>query len=509
MTVSLAPLILGQVVNFAFTLCLYMFECSVALVLVLSGSASVLLYAKYLMSWFRSGESLVSPGFIYLLSSLFRIGVGIIYAGMALPIAKSTPERASIFSIGAELPLDYMVEGLLILLIGEIGFAIGLSILKHARPSVPMPCDVYRLWKVGLVGVIASLTLFMLARSGVHIGALGRLGPLVLDYAAPAGIFMMLQAGTIISRGKWTHPIVLIPLGLLVGLAAVSMTSYMKKSVVVAILPLILFLLCNPRLIMPRSKAVKFVSFPYIACGTLAVALFVSFISVYAELRRPDFYEGAAGDVTLRREKPPVLPYIRDALLASIPGTEEFSKSHRFPDKGIWYFWRRVSHADEAGWSYKRVASNGWRGDDILHDFLITITPRIFWPNKPQIYWGRELAVVVGAATVAEQATTSFGLPMAAAYYWIGGWGYVLVGMTFSGLMLTFTWRLFGPHFGRDLPATTIGMAVIVISLSWFEGEFFGGMEHFIYFLLIYPLVRMTAPLMLSTVRPQFTAAQR
>jgi len=508
MDIDLRPLIVGQSLNLMFVLgATGLLDLSAASTLFLSGLASSLLYARSLMKWIRAGVSLVSPVLIYIVSSAFRLGLGIAYAGLALPIVISHPEYEYIFSLGRAVPINHMGEGLAILLLGEIGILAGFLLLQSKQVAVQQVVqtgrDAGRLWLVGLAGFVASMTLIVLARAAVPIGALGRFGPLIMDFAAPAGIFLMLQGGMTIGKKRWLHYSNLIPLGLLIVLVAISLSSYMKKSVLLALLPLILFALQNSDRFGVRKK-IKRLSKVHILAFSVACASFLLFISAYAELRRPDFWVGEGSIAKVRSERPPVLPYLGPALLAVIPGTDEFSKAHRFPDRGGWYFLRRISHADEASWAFTHVDRFGWRKGDLLGDFLATITPRIFWPDKRQIYWGRELAVLVGAARSAEVARTSFGLPMAGAYYWIGGWGAVFGGMLLSGVVLSFTWRLYAPYFGRDLFATIVGMSLIVLALSWFEGEFFGGMEHFVYFIVVYPLVRLTGPWTVPVRRLRF-----
>lgn len=493
---TLAPLIAGQGLHFLVVLAFYALDVPTTMVLVLSGAATTLLYGRYLTRWLKRGVQLVSPVTIYVASGLLRMGPAIVYMGFALPLIRDDRRYLPIVAIGTEFPIHHMTEGLLILLLGEVGILTGLHMSQRQRPGTALNRSASARWRVGLFGFCISIALMALARMGAPIAVLGRFGPLILDFAAPAGIFLMLNAGISLSRGRWLHHAMLVPLGLLAILAAVSMSSYMKKSVVVALLPLMLFALYNPRAIVGSISAKEVFGLKHILLGSLTLAFFISFIFAYAELRRPDFYQGTTGNVTLKAERPPVLPYMEGAILGSIPGTDEFAKTHDFPDKGIWYFMRRISHPDEAGWAYERVQWHGWRHGNVLYDFMTTITPRIFWPSKPEIYWGRELAVLVGAAPTAEEATTSFGLPMAGAYYWIGGWGFVLGGMLVSGFMLGLTWRLFAPHFGQNLLATIVGMALMVMALSWLEGEFFGAMEHFVYFLILYPIMHLTGPLL-------------
>ena len=176
-----------------------------------------------------------------------------------------------------------------------------------------------------------------------------------------------------------------------------------------------------------------------------------------------------------------VTPFLVEAVGASIPGTEKFYQYNKFPDSGAWHFVKRLTVTNLGAWSFKEVSEYGYWDRNFFEDVASSVIPRILWPEKPNFWPGRIFAAKVGHAYDAESATTATALGMAASYYWWGGLPALIIGMFFSGCILSMVFRLIQPSISNNPVSTIIWLILLNTSLFWFESSFYGGAQMFIY----------------------------
>lgn len=114
------------------------------------------------------------------------------------------------------------------------------------------------------------------------------------------------------------------------------------------------------------------------------------------------------------------------------------------------------------------------------------MTPRIFWPDKPQIWPGRLFAVALGQASSAKMATTSTALTMSGSYYWWGGFVWLCAGMFVSGAGLALVWSYMRTKWEHNPVATLVTFIVLYKSRHWFEGSFYCTLPLYLYILIVF-----------------------
>ena len=134
---------------------------------------------------------------------------------------------------------------------------------------------------------------------------------------------------------------------------------------------------------------------------------------------------------------------------------------------------------------------------------LLSITPRILYPDKLQIVWGREVAVALGQAKSVETARTATGLTMYGFLYWWGGYGNMIIMALLSGAGFAFVYLMF-VHDWRYNPFSALVIMVLSYNgLHWKESDVLGGFPAYLYMLIIFlPLSKIIAQHMRLKCKP-------
>ena len=216
------------------------------------------------------------------------------------------------------------------------------------------------------------------------------------------------------------------------------------------------------------------------------VAYFFLFVvSVYSPPRRVVLSEyGISFDPTVRYDVP-VTPYLTDALLSAVPGTEAFREAHRFPN-GVWNLIGRMSVTPYPAWAYRQVETVGTRGGSFFDELLVTVTPRIFWPEKPLVSFGHDFAVTIGLARSVESATSAVAPSMQGAYYWWGGYLALVLGCALTGAGFAVMWLLFRDQCMLNPASAMAALILCHEGFRWFESALLGGFPMYLYLVIVF-----------------------
>ncbi len=451
--------------------------------LALSGMVSFILYGALIYRMLLTTQWAPSPVILFMVTSLFRLGVAPIYVAAAY--VKGF--MGEMFFITFD-PHDFIGQGYLLLLVGEWLFLAGYFYIEHRlthrttnRIAGGIP-HAGKLLGYGLSLVLLGWTLRLFLAFGVDFKTIGNLFSMFRSYSSAAGLFLILLSLQARSGIKWQKGVALM-IALLVGELVYSLQSYMKSDTIIIIIPLVAYYMSK----INRSTIRRYLGLKHLLPIALIAYFVIMILFPYSQARRPEFWLS-----NTLQEKVEVAPYLDKAVQASIPGTAAFRNSHAFPKMGFWAFFSRNEWITAASWSVSEVATKGdISGKTIFYGF-IAIIPRIVWPGKPMIAQGREFAMTMGQADSFETATTSTGLGLAATFYWNGGILLLVAGMLINGMLLSICWQIFG---SRCLVNPVAMLAVILLwvaSLMHFAASFDGGISFYAYmFIVYYPLTRM------------------
>lgn len=449
--------------------------------LVLSGMATLLLYGSFTYGLILRTEWSISPIMLYMITALFRSGIAPIFIAVAYLKGFSREMFFVYFD-----PQDYIGQGYLLLLTGEWIFLAGYFIIE---PKVRMLSLKYSFnimenpqWnlKTGISFVILGWMLRLFYSFGLDFSSIGRLVSIFHTYSLAAGILFILLSLREQTGLKKQNTIFVITL-LIVAEVTYNLQSYMKQDMIVMILPLFVYYVSqiNISRIRPKISLIRIVQIGFIAYVVIMV------LFPYSQIRRPEFWKGKTFATNVK-----VVPYLNEALSASIPGTAAFKNGHKFPNKGFWTFFTRNEWITPAAWAVRQVQREGNIAGRTVKYGLVAIIPRIFWPEKPLISQGRDFAMVLGQAESFETATTSTGLGLAATFYWNGGMLLLVLGMFINGMLLCKTWQIFQSHIFTNPIAMIVYMMLLLESLRQFAGAFDGCISYYAYiFIVLYPLM--------------------
>ena len=254
--------------------------------------------------------------------------------------------------------------------------------------------------------------------------------------------------------------------------------SYMKSDLLVAVLPIVLIGFDRAHASPSRASLMSRFA-PPVAAGVLIVYFFLFVVSTYSPTRRRDFREGTDPYSV------PVTPYLTEALLAGIPGTADFRDAHRFPN-GVWGLIGRMSMTPYPAWAYRQVESAGFRGLGFFEELLTNVTPRVLWPDKPVVSPGRDFSVTIGVAANFDSARSATALTMQGAYYWRGGYVWLVLGCALSGAAFAVSWLLFRNQNILNPASTVVVIMLCHEGFRWFESAFVGGFPMYIYLLVVF-----------------------
>ena len=451
--------------------------------LAASAAACGVLYTGFLVVEYRGNGFRITPILFYLTAGVFRLGVGTMFV-----VSAATAGEWYVLQVGAYDVSEMLAHGHWLALLGDWCFIAGYAAVASLRghddqAPVRVSPEVWRrAWRAGL-GAAAAAFLLRVGERYVSFGGLDSLLGYIQTYGVAAGAYVMLLAARRVGDRWLFTPAALVALVMLALDLVAGLFSYSKSPLLIAVLPLVLLGFdragAEPWLRMRRQLLLP-------AAGVCLVVYFFLFVvSVYSSSRRAVFAEYGSSWAAADPYEVPVAPHLANALASAIPGTAEFGEAHRFPH-GVWHLIGRMSMTPFPAWAYQQVQSMGFRQAVFVDELLVSVTPRILWPGKPELAHGREFAAAIGMAPSVESASTSVALTMQGAWYWWGGYLWLVLGCGLSGVAFAGAWLLF-----RDQRRLNPASAVVVLLLChegfrWFESAFLGGLPMFLYLLLVF-----------------------
>ena len=449
-------------------------------ILIFSGAVNVVSYSLLMLREIKLVND-ISPLHFYLVASIFRMGFGSVYFGF---VGLAGFEEVMQVGPTAWWITDYLIQGHMILMVGDMAFLSGYWVIKNS--GQPKMARNLRSNRVFFRSFWMAILLLLIKLIDMQISLTdNRLLHYLLMYGMPGCLFVMLKSfGT--SNGAFKLMKVFLVFLVAVVMIILALKSYMKSHLLIALLPFIIIFIENYRKELRQSKVFKRI----LKALPLSVILyfFVVTMTTYSEVRRT--FIGADQFLLNNTESIEVAPFLEIGLLASIPGTQEFDTFNTFPSGGGWHFLKRLTVTNLGAWAYKEVEEIGYWDRSFVSDLLGSIIPRILWSEKPNFWPGRIFATKIGHARSPETATTATALTMAASFYWWGGIIAVILGMSTSGLLLAATFR-FVQHRQISNPiAALIAILLFYSSLHWFEGAFYGTIQLVLYVtIVLIPLV--------------------
>lgn len=160
-----------------------------------------------------------------------------------------------------------------------------------------------------------------------------------------------------------------------------------------------------------------------------------------------------------------------DVLAASIPGTAEFHKVHRFPNHGMWSFTARQMNVLAVAFSMQYVDEHANFAGRFFKDGLRSTIPRVFWQGKPIYAPGKIIAKLAGHSKK-NQTQLDAGDMVGGLYLDLGMRG-AFFGMVTTGLLLAIMWKRFGQDACTN-PASAVAMMLMYI---WTFKHFENGID--------------------------------
>ena len=451
----------------------------------LSGIVSLILYTYFLIKELKLASDGVTPFIFYIAASIFRIGLGTIYVTSVYTTGDSWA-----LTVGMDNTSDWLMEGHLIVMTGDWFFIAGyLFIETNYRRAIHSPKTNYNsLFKKAYLAGSITVIIALASRLAFEIGGMGGLGMAIgyiADYGMPAGTYLMLISVHKRERG-WLNVRGIVAISILLLNIVFSFSSYMKSDLFIAAFPAILLGIDVARQKWHYRGLRK--TWKPALLVTLIVYFFLFVVSSYSELRRPAFWINNANQVIpgLDGTTPEVSSFLKIALKGSLPGTEEFSELHKYPRNGVWGILSRMTVDQLGAWAYQSVDRAGTKEGSFIDGVLITITPRILWPDKPILSPGRDFAVEVGIAGSAETATTALALTMQGSYYWWGGIFGLIAGTFISGFGFGLVWVLVKEERHVNPVAALVTMLLLYSAFHWFESAFYGAFPLYLYILIVF-----------------------
>ena len=475
--------------------------------LAASGIVSGGLYAWFLVAEYRWNGYRATPIIFYLGAGIFRLGTGVLFV-----VAAILAEEWRFVAVGLYDVSAFLMHGHWLALLGDWCVVAGYFLVaSRFRPNPPALAHVSpdlrrRAWTAGFVTAAATVVL-RFAQGYIQIGGIGMLVSFVTDYGVAAGVYLMLTSCRNDRWGGWgaASPwagaaYVFLGLDVLDGLF-----SYMKSNVLIALLPLVLVVADRTS---ARLRPGGRLALGRLAAAILAVAYFFLFVvSVYSPPRRVVLSEsGISFDPTVRYDVP-VTPYLTDALLGAVPNTDAFREAHRFPN-GVWTLIGRMSVTPYPAWAYRQVETAGTRTGSFFDELLVTVTPRIFWPEKPMVSFGRDFAVTIGLARSVESATSAVAPSMQGAYYWWGGYFALVLGCALTGAGFAVMWLLFRDQCMLNPVSAMAALILCHEGFRWFESALLGGFPMYLYLVIVFVPLQFAVRLVVG-YRPTTSARAR
>lgn len=463
-----------------------------ASLLFISGIINIFLYTKLLFFDIQYGQDDINPLWFYLGMSILRLGLAVLYVAAVVWTGDFWVIRLGRFDTRM-----WLMDGHILLLIGDLFFIAGYFFTKNTFRRKNIRNQIHNKYAVSAIFVYRSGFIMTIIGFGMRVlesiislGGLGQIVGYITDYGVPAGLFLMIDSCRY-RKLSLISPDVVIVVALLLFSVLSGLSSYMKSDLLISLFPFIFLVIgLGLRRLNTSSQLLK-ARFKYIFIIGVLFYFFMFTVSAYSELRRQGFWENMSSyDLKITDEMAPaVLPDFIIAVKGSMPWTNEFVELQHYPDGGVWHLLNRLSVTSWAATSIALVEISGTRQDSMIGAILLSITPRVIYPDKPHISWGSEVAVELGQARSIETATTATGLTMAGFLYWWGGSLNVLIMAFLSGAGFAFIFIL----FSRDWRFNPISALVIMVmtydSFHWKEDNVLGGFPYYLYMLSVFLLL--------------------
>ena len=453
-----------------------------AFALAASGVASAALYAWFVVAEYRWNGYRPTPILFYLGASALRLGAGALF----LVVAMATEEER-FFTLGRQDVSGYLMQGHWLALLGDWCVVAGYFLVaSRFRPRPPVAAVIApglwpRVWAAGLATSAASGAL-RLSEPWLPLSGLGRLTSFMTDYGVAGGVCLMFVAALNLGQGRPSWPragvaVVFLALDLVDGLY-----SYMKSDILVAALPLVL--VATDRRAR-RWLSARFSRRRAVATVVLVALFFLFVVGTYSPPHRDALWQAGVGDARPLRYDVPVASFLVDALRSAVPGTEGFAETHRFPN-GAWRLIGRMALTPYIAWVYRDVERAGTLEENFLEELLVAVTPRVVWPNKPEVSFGREFTVILGEAGSTDSVSSSTAVTLQGAYYWWGGYPAVVLGCALTGAGFALAWLLFRDQWLLNPVAAVACLALCHEGFRWFESALLGSFPLYLYLFIVF-----------------------
>lgn len=457
-------------------------------VLCASGAISLVLYSSLLHREVLRDPFGISPFILYLFVAWVRLGLIPIYQSAVVALDHVDKLAfAGYYDTSAHYIPGYHLE-----LLGDWFFLVGyFSLRRFSSPLKPFqfinpaisPMNLLRS-AYFLIAVVYAMRLSQYF--GTPLTRFGQIYQLFKAYGPAAILLTLIFAIKKLPPVK-RRPIILLTAILFFADFYVAMDSYMKQHVMVVLLPLFIYFFITIRTSIPGFR-------PRIFNKRLAVIAVTSFISLsilftYSEMRRGDFW-GASR--VMNDERPEISSYLVHALGSLNPWSETFSAIHRFPKNGAWYLIYRNDLLVGDAWCYETVQREGTTHGIFFKEIPAVLIPRLLWPEKPMVSYGRNIAVRLGQAYDVESATTATVFSMAGGFYWAWGYPCVVIGMFLNGMAFYLAWKTFSSSIILNPISSLVCTSLFLGGLRHFEGVFDGNIvDYILIFAVFLPLSRL------------------
>ena len=456
-------------------------------VLCASGAISLMLYSRLLYVQVLRDPFGISPFILYLFLGWIRLGLAPIYLSAVVVFGHVDALSFAGYDTSAHYIPGYHLE-----LLGNWFFLLGyFAFERFSSPQKPLR---FLSPVIGPNALLRSAFFLLAIIYGIRLAPyfdipahrFGQLYTFINAYGPSAALLVLIFA--IKKSPSENKPFLLLftAIVFLIDLKIVF-NSYMKQHVIVYVLPLFIYFITSVRKITPGFR-------PKIRYKRLAAVIIISFIFLsvlftYSEIRRGAFWDASG---VVREQKPEISSYLFRTLGSFIPGSETFSSTHSFPKKGFWRILYRNTLLVGEAWCYAFVQANGTTDGRYFKQIPYILIPRFLWPEKPQVSYGRHIAVLLGQARFFETATTATVFSMSGGFYWAWGYPSVVIGMFFNGMAFYLAWKIFSASIMLNPISTLICISLFLKGLRHFEGVFDGNVvDYILIFAFFLPLSRL------------------
>jgi hypothetical protein len=404
--------------------------------LILSGCIVGAAYGCLAVNEARCGPLWLTPLSVFFFFYGVEMGPATIYMGYGLRANPWLPFSTTI------IPAKDLATGYLISLLGMLAMHAGLETLRprDARKQLPRNTTPFPYLSFGILLFCGVVSIY-LPHAVIPFGMFGTL----LQYGGMAALLPLAFATSRQLRVSRMTQGLLFGLGTCALLAAAAASQNSSKmEVLLALLPLVAFLVQTRRL---RSWL------------PLAAALGLFF---YLALVAPA--------INNSRD----IPTVRGLTTWGKVVQSAETNSILSPGKSTWdllseqygkLMMRMFEPPSATGFIVGEVARSGLQLGETMRTLEYAFIPRIIWPQKPIVSRGAWFTTYIGMAPRPQEATTSTGMTAFGECYWNFGIFGEVAGMFLIGLLLGGLWRLVGTYPIFELFKMLLYSAVLAASV--------------------------------------------